>query len=120
MAQAIARSRRYGQDKKVYIYHVVAERTIDVDILEHRHKRSGVLSTLDTTTTIPSSSCAKKEGTRLVKNKEGEAMLVPRSWLKDISKNEVLGIEESHDTFTSLISFPGMFERGDHDDDNVD
>jgi hypothetical protein len=45
---------------------------------------------------------------------------VPRSWLKDISKNEVLGIEESHDTFTSLISFPGMFERGDHDDDNVD
>lgn len=36
MTQAIGRARRFGQMKKVHIYHFVAAHTVDVDVLEKR------------------------------------------------------------------------------------
>lgn len=36
MTQAIGRARRYGQKKSVYIYHMAARNTMDVDVLEKR------------------------------------------------------------------------------------
>ncbi|KAG9186178.1 hypothetical protein G6011_02734 [Alternaria panax] len=110
MAQAVARSRRYGQKKKVHIYHVVAQRTIDVDILEHRHRRSDAITTLDCTTKSLASSSVKKERTRLVKNNKGEIMLVPQTWLAEETKRETLGIKESQEKLTSLINFSETFE----------
>lgn len=114
MTQAIARSRRYGQEKKVYVYHVIAQRTIDVDILEHHHKRSDAIFTLKTANEIPAAP-GTKEGTKFVLNKKKEAMLVPRSWLKDPSKRAVLDVDEMTDTFTSLISLSAVFEQEDDD-----
>ncbi|USP75190.1 uncharacterized protein yc1106_02464 [Curvularia clavata] len=109
MAQAIARSRRYGQEKKVHVYHVIARRTIDVDILKHHHKRNDAISTLKMTNKMPPAS-GTKERIMFVMNRQKEAILVPRSWLKDPSKKAVLDIDETTDTFTSLISFSTMFE----------
>lgn len=39
MAQAIGRSQRYGQLKHVHIYHVLALRTVEVNIFERRRKQ---------------------------------------------------------------------------------
>jgi len=39
MAQAIGRSRRYGQQKHVHIYHFLTLRTIEVNIFEQRRQR---------------------------------------------------------------------------------
>ena len=36
MTQAIGRARRYGQMKKVYVYHFLTANTIDVDYFESR------------------------------------------------------------------------------------
>jgi hypothetical protein len=113
MAQAIARSRRYGQKKRVHIYHVIAQRTIDVDILEHRYRRSDAITTLTSTTELPEPSSNKKEKTKLVRNNKGEMMLVPLSWLADESKREIMGIEDSTEKFTSLINFSETFEQED-------
>ncbi|CBY02282.1 hypothetical protein LEMA_P010690.1 [Plenodomus lingam JN3] len=111
MVQAIARSRRYGQKKKVYIYHVVAERTIDVDIMEHRHKRNDGICSPDSTLKLPEPCSTAKERTRLIKNKNGEMALVPRSWLDDKTKRRMLGVGCSPESLTSLIKFEGAFEH---------
>ncbi|RYN75563.1 hypothetical protein AA0117_g6173 [Alternaria alternata] len=113
MAQAIARSRRYGQKKKVHIYHVVALRTIDVDILEHRLRRSDALTSTGSTAKSLESLSTKKEKTRLARNNKGEIMLIPHTWLADRAKREILGIEESPDRLTSLINFSETFEQED-------
>jgi hypothetical protein len=113
MAQAIARSRRYGQKKKVHIYHIVAQRTIDVDILEHRHKRADGISTVRCPMKMPKVD-ANREKTKLVKNKGGQMALVPVSWLSNESKRKTLGVEETPGSFASLISFSETFQ---HDDD---
>lgn len=39
MAQAIGRSRRYGQLKHVHIYHVLALNTVEVNIFEQRRRQ---------------------------------------------------------------------------------
>ncbi|PYH43146.1 putative SNF2 family helicase [Aspergillus saccharolyticus JOP 1030-1] len=39
MTQAIGRSRRYGQNRHVHIYHLLAKKTIDVDIFENRRDK---------------------------------------------------------------------------------
>ncbi|KAK2879373.1 hypothetical protein FQN49_000940 [Arthroderma sp. PD_2] len=39
MAQAIGRSRRYGQLKQVHIYHILALRTVEVNIFEQRRRQ---------------------------------------------------------------------------------
>jgi hypothetical protein len=39
MAQAIGRSRRYGQQKHVHVYHFLALKTIEVNIFEQRRRQ---------------------------------------------------------------------------------
>jgi hypothetical protein len=112
MAQAIARCRRYGQTKKVHIYHIVAQRTIDVDILEHRHKRVDGITTSKAPMNMPE-LLAEKEKTKLVKNKAGQMALVPVSWLASEWKRMIMGVEEAPESFASLISFSDTFQQDD-------
>ena len=88
MAQAIGRVRRHGQKKQIHVYRIVALDTIDVDILEHRERR---------TTAITESGAPKTdappvsvqghvkteptaERTQLVRE-NGKFSLRPQSWL---------------------------------------
>ena len=43
MAQAVGRVRRHGQQKEIHVYRIVALDTIDVDILEHRERRTSAI-----------------------------------------------------------------------------
>lgn len=113
MTQAIARSRRYGQEKQVYIYHFAALRTIDVDILEHRHKRTNGITAARSSIRMPSKPLTTREKTKLVKDKQGSMALVPISWLDEEKMRKRLGIGEELETFTSLINFSETFEDGD-------
>jgi hypothetical protein len=113
MAQAIARLRRYMQTKTVHIYHIIAQRTIDVDILEHRHKRVDGITTPESPMKMPKAQ-AKKEKTKLVKNNKGQMALVPVSWLADESKRTMLGVDEAPESFASVINFSDTFQ---HDED---
>lgn len=112
MTQAIARSRRYGQEKQVHIYHFAALRTIDVDILEHRHKRTNGITAAKSTIRMPSKPLATREKTKLVKNKHGSMALVPVSWLEDENMRREMGVAKELDKFTSLINFSETFEDG--------
>ncbi|KAJ4312063.1 hypothetical protein N0V94_007628 [Neodidymelliopsis sp. IMI 364377] len=109
MTQAIARSRRYGQEKRVHIYHFAALRTIDVDILEHRHKRTSGISTAKSSVNMPTTQLPKREKTKLVRNKQGSMALVPISWLSDARVRTQLGLEEESEKFASLINFSETF-----------
>lgn len=115
MEQAVARSRRYGQKKKVHIYHFAALRTVDVDILEHRHRRKDGLTNLDFPVSLPVQTLEKREKTRLVKNEEGRMALVPSSWVTDERARETIGVEEAPESFTSLINFSETFEKDEED-----
>jgi 7,8-dihydro-6-hydroxymethylpterin-pyrophosphokinase len=64
----------------VKIYHVVAQRTIDIDILEHRHKRSDGITTEKSTITLPKPSSAKKEKAKFIRTNADQMALVPTSW----------------------------------------
>jgi hypothetical protein len=112
MAQAIARCRRYGQKKKVHIYHIIAQRTIDVDIIEHRHKRVDGITTSERPMKMPK-VLAEKYKTKLIKNKAGEMALVPVSWLASERKRKIMGVEEMPESFASLISFSETFQQDD-------
>lgn len=114
MAQAEARSRRYGQKKTVFIYHFAALRTIDVDILEHRHRRKDAITT-STKTQLPP-PLAEREKTRLVKNDAGQVVLAPVSMLADEAAREVLGISGVPKSYASLINFSDNFDDGGDDD----
>ncbi|KAJ8114408.1 hypothetical protein OPT61_g3697 [Boeremia exigua] len=83
MTQAIARSRRYGQQKAVRVYHFAALRTIDVDILEHRHKSTYGITTAKSTIRMPAKALATREKTRMIKSQNGSMALVPLPWLAD-------------------------------------
>jgi len=108
MAQAIARCRRYRQEKEVHIYHFAALGTIDVDILEHRHKRVDAIFDADTTELPSIPPLQNKEKTRMVEIKGGMA-LVPKSWLEDKSIKKRLGITEEGKRFGSAIEFSETF-----------
>jgi hypothetical protein len=111
MTQAIARSRRYGQEKRVHIYHFAALRTIDVDILEHRHKRRDGITTAKRPMRLVAPPAEKKEKTKLVKNDQNRMALVPVSWLTATAARLTLGVEEQPGSFTSLINFSETFEN---------
>ncbi|KAL5120891.1 hypothetical protein ACEQ8H_001078 [Pleosporales sp. CAS-2024a] len=113
MAQAIARLRRYGQSKTVHIYHVIAQRTIDVDIMEHRHKRADGITTSCMPMKMPK-ALKVKEKTKLVRNKRGQMALVPVSWLADETTRTMMGVEENPESFASLVAFSSHFQ---HDED---
>ncbi|KAH7410248.1 hypothetical protein DE146DRAFT_733042 [Phaeosphaeria sp. MPI-PUGE-AT-0046c] len=110
MAQAVARCRRYGQKKTVHIYHIIAQHTIDVDILEHRHKLTDGITTAKSAIKMPKATMSK-EKTRLVKNKVGAMALVPASWLADAAKRKMLDLEETPESFASLINFSDTFQN---------
>lgn len=112
MTQAIARSRRYGQEKQVHIYHFAALRTIDVDILEHRHKRSDCIAGARALARTAPKPLVKREKTKLVKNKQGSMALIPISWLADEKARRTMMVEEEPEKFTSLIDFSETFEDG--------
>ncbi|KAF9696594.1 hypothetical protein EKO04_005577 [Ascochyta lentis] len=112
MTQAIARSRRYGQEKHVHIYHFAALRTIDVDILEHRHKRTNGITAAESSVCMPSTPLARRENTKLVQNKHGSMALVPISWLIDDEVRREMRVEREPEKFTSLINFSETFEDG--------
>ncbi|KAJ4354998.1 hypothetical protein N0V95_003335 [Ascochyta clinopodiicola] len=112
MTQAIARSRRYGQEKHVHIYHFAALRTIDVDILEHRHKRANGITAAESAIRMPSTPLAKKEKTRLIQNENGSMALVPVPWLVDDQVRRMMHVEQEPERFTSLINFSETFEDG--------
>jgi hypothetical protein len=111
MTQAIARSRRYGQEKRVHIYHFAALRTIDVDILEHRHKRKDGITSAKKPMRLVAPPAEKKEKTRLVKNGQNRMALVPVSWVTAAAARLALGVDEQPDSFTSLINFSETFEN---------
>ncbi|KAF2447106.1 hypothetical protein P171DRAFT_409502 [Karstenula rhodostoma CBS 690.94] len=110
MEQAIARSRRYGQEKKVHVYHFAALRTVDVDILEHRHKRNDGITDVTAPMILPRGKLETREKTKLVRNKTGGMALVPVSWLKDGKVRKTMGVEEEPESFTSLIQFSETIE----------
>jgi hypothetical protein len=111
MTQAIARSRRYGQEKRVHIYHFAALRTIDVDILEHRHKRRDGITSAKKPMRLVALPAEKKEKTKLVKNGQNRMALVPVSWITATATRLALGVDEQPDSFTSLINFSETFEN---------
>lgn len=110
MVQAVARCRRHEQKKHVYVYHVVAQHTIDVDILEHRHKRNDGLTTAKSTIHLPKPTSTRMERIKLIRNNAGHMALVPASWLADKVKRKVLDIGEKPASFTSLIKFTEALE----------
>lgn len=111
MAQAIARCRRYQQEKKVFIYHFAAIRTIDVDILEHRHKRFDAIGEREIMIAGRSGS-RKGERTKMVRTATAAVSLVPISWLFDEKLRDSLGIDgDVTKNFGSLISFSDAFEN---------
>lgn len=87
----------------------MAQNTIDVDILEHRHKRHDGISSSGSTMKMPP-ALAQKQKTRLVQNKKGDMALVPASWLADCSARKTLGVDDNPKSFTSLISFSETFQ----------
>lgn len=110
MEQAIARSRRYGQGKVVYIYHFAALRTVDVDVLEHRHKRTNGITDEDWNIQMPE-SLEKRVKTKMVTDISGSKGLLPVTWLEGpTSKKSFTSLIKLSESFTSLINFSENFE----------
>ncbi|WPH00344.1 Hypothetical protein R9X50_00316900 [Acrodontium crateriforme] len=128
MAQAIGRVRRHGQKKKIFVYRVVALDTIDVDILEHRERRSTALAEEGIDDIEPPASMMEiqepqRERTQLVRE-NGKFSLRPQSWLVEASeganmdevqaqkvrgKYRVAGWED----FSSLVKFSRAYTEDD-------
>ncbi|KAF2747169.1 hypothetical protein M011DRAFT_494638 [Sporormia fimetaria CBS 119925] len=117
MNHAIARCRRYRQKKKVFIYHFAALRTIDVDILQHRHKRVDAIYTSEKEEAAGAKRQAaaekstRKEKTIFVENTAGEMALVPISWLEDDTKRDALGVPEG-DNYKACAHPRGIHHTG--------
>jgi hypothetical protein len=110
MTQAIARCRRYGQKKKVLVYHFAALYTIDVDVLQQRHRRTDALSRHGVLSSPNKKLEVKPERTRMIINSEQVAHLVPQSWLENEEQCQKLGIKKGCDErLTSLIPLAEWF-----------
>ena len=91
MAQAVGRVDRPGQEKEISVYRIFAIDTIDVDILEHRERRTDALVELGAPAVqIPVAvkrsneevgGELKGERMQLVKDEHGKFSLRPQSWL---------------------------------------
>ncbi|PIA95671.1 hypothetical protein CB0940_10123 [Cercospora beticola] len=129
MAQAIGRVRRFGQERPIHVYRIVALDTIDVDVLEHRENRADALVEQGQKKIEPPTrskelntlSKKKPERTQLVREK-GHFSLRPQSWLIDYEagmdagevekvkgKSRVLGWED----FSSLVKFSTKYTEDD-------
>ncbi|KAK0850749.1 hypothetical protein LTR03_004490 [Friedmanniomyces endolithicus] len=89
MAQAIGRVRRHGQKKPIFVHRIVALDTIDVDILEHRERRTEAITesaapavVAPPTAVVPLEANGKprRERCQLVKV-DGVYSMQPHSWL---------------------------------------
>ncbi|KAH7064622.1 hypothetical protein B0J12DRAFT_693058 [Macrophomina phaseolina] len=117
MVQSIGRARRYGQKREVYVYRLVAPHTIDVDILEHRELRSQALCEQMQMMEPPYEP--GKEGyerTRLIRNTDGQIMLVPKSWTQDANTASQHGIglnvgDSVVERFSSLTVFSDAYAQ---------
>ncbi|KAK4574111.1 hypothetical protein LTR86_001872 [Recurvomyces mirabilis] len=86
-AQTIGRVRRHGQTKAINVYTIFAPHTIDVDILEHREKRTNAIAEWNAAEITPPAAArllnmdaAALERTQLV-IENGRYSLRPQSWL---------------------------------------
>lgn len=117
MKQAMGRAIRTGQEKIVHIHHFIGLKTVDVDILQQRHKRSDALRAFSYYKRAISHSTKRKaskqsplETTKLIRDVEGGYALVPISWLSDPKKAGIGGVRvgESED-FSTLIRFSDIY-----------
>ncbi|CAD0094996.1 unnamed protein product [Aureobasidium mustum] len=125
MAQALGRVRRPGQNRLIQVYRMIALDTIDVDILEHRERRTTVLPQYQDPRSKQTrtgakfkidAELAKPQKTQLIRDVNGEYKLVPRQMLLAAGgegvvagKDRVLGYEK----FNSLIKFSTGFIQDD-------
>ncbi|KAK3672165.1 hypothetical protein LTR78_007918 [Recurvomyces mirabilis] len=86
-AQTIGRVRRHGQTKAINAYTIFAPHTIDVDILEHREKRTNAIAEWNAAEITPPAAAqslnmdpTELERTQLV-IENGRYSLRPQSWL---------------------------------------
>lgn len=133
MAQAIGRVRRHGQKKDIHVYRIVALNTIDVDILEHRERRTDALVEEGEEPIVPpqavkvldvksSAGEVEAERTQLVVE-EGRFSLRPQSWLirsgseegQEQGAGRVKGRHrvEGWEDFSSLVKFSRAFTEDD-------
>ncbi|KAK5684340.1 hypothetical protein LTS10_004207 [Elasticomyces elasticus] len=89
MAQGVGRVRRHGQTRQIFVHRTVALNTIDVDILEHRERRTDAIAEFEgpaisapstATIELESNGKPKEERCQLVKI-DGKYSLQPHSWL---------------------------------------
>ncbi|KAK5711670.1 hypothetical protein LTR17_018305 [Elasticomyces elasticus] len=89
MAQGVGRVRRHGQTRQIFVHRIVALNTIDVDILEHRERRTDAIAEFEApaisapstaTIELESNGKPKEERCQLVKV-DGKYSLQPHSWL---------------------------------------
>ena len=100
IAQAIARCRRFNQNKLVHVHHFAALGTIDVDILEKHQKRSDALKSTGCCALESLPRSDEKEKTRMIRSGDGIA-LVPVSCLEDERRRYMLGLGgKTDETFT--------------------
>ncbi len=135
MTQAIGRARRHKQEKEIHVYHLAALDTIDVDVLEHRMRRTDTLTEQGApplvqpkrTKALDMSTEPTRERTQLVRGKDGKFCLQPQSWLvgageqpnggddgeaetaKWKGKHRVRGYED----FSSLVKFSRVYTEDD-------
>jgi hypothetical protein len=95
----------------VHIHHVAALHTIDVNILEHRHRRKNGISIPGSKIRMPDVKLDKKQRTKMIRGEEDSLALVPVSWLEDERVKKVLGVGEELESFASLINFSETFRE---------
>jgi hypothetical protein len=81
----------------VHIHHFAALHTIDVNILEQRHRRRNGIAAPGAKITFAKEKLEKKAKTRMVRV-QGEVALVPVQWVEQ-------GVGDGEERFASLIGF---------------
>lgn len=101
MAQAIGRARRHGQKKHIHVYRLAALHTIDVDILEHRERRTNAITEQGIRDIKPPAAARQLEQhdppqpdrVQLVRQ-DGNFSLQPKHWLYKCGANEMdIGVD---------------------------
>ncbi|KAK5116911.1 hypothetical protein LTR62_006632 [Meristemomyces frigidus] len=130
-AQTIGRVRRHGQTKPIKVYTVFSPFTIDVDILEHRERRTDAITELHAgvverpaiAEALDVRPTVLPERTQLVKE-EGVYSLRPQSWLTrctgadcgdgdDIARVQGRGRVMGWEDYSSLVKFSRAYAEDD-------
>ena len=126
LAQAIGRVRRPGQTKDIFVYRFTALDTIDVDILEHRERRTTALSEVGAPaleseveqSTKEPEPLVEPERPQLIQDTKGHFRLLPKSWLIKGSKGIGSGVQgrfrvEGDEDHSSLVRFSKAYSEDD-------